>query len=62
MSYTQPTDREGREHVPVEKARAAEKTGRVRIILAVSFTVAIIAMAVIIFAFSHSGTTPPVAQ
>jgi hypothetical protein len=62
MSYTNRTDSKGREHVPVQNARAAEKTGRVRIILAVSFIVAIIAMAVIIFVFAHPGAQPPTAQ
>jgi len=53
MSYSHPTDREGHEHVPVEEARSAETTGRVRIILAVSFILAIVALGLVVFAFAH---------
>jgi hypothetical protein len=62
MSYTEPTDRKGHEHVAIEKARAGEKTGRVRIILAVSILLAVVAMAVIIIAFAHPEAQPPTAQ
>lgn len=53
MSYTEPTDREGHEHVGMEKARAGETTGRVRIILVVSSILAIIALGIVVYAFAH---------
>jgi hypothetical protein len=53
MSYTHPTDSEGHEHVTVREARSGEMTGRVRIILAVSSILAIIALGIVVFAFVH---------
>ena len=53
MSHTHEIDREGHEHVPMEEARAGETTGRVRIILAVSSILAIVALGIVVFAFVH---------
>jgi hypothetical protein len=53
MSYTRPTDSEGHEHVTVQEARSGEMTGRVRIILAVSSILAIVALGVVVFFFVH---------
>jgi hypothetical protein len=46
---------EGHPTVGVERARAAETTGRVRIILAASFALAIICLGVVMLTFA-SGT------
>lgn len=53
---------EGHKTLPTEKARAGQETGRVRIILAVSFILAIVALGIVLFAFMQPGTQPPVAQ
>jgi len=53
MSHTHEIDSEGHEHVPMEEARAGQTTGRVRIILAVSSILAIVALGFIVFAFVH---------
>jgi hypothetical protein len=58
MSYTQRTDQDGHEHVPMEEARAGETTGRVRIILAVSSILAIVALGIVVFAFVHPAVQP----
>ena len=60
MSHTNETD--VHKHVPVEKARAAEKTGRVRVILGVSFVLAIIALGIVLYFFASPGAQPPTAQ
>jgi len=52
MSRTE-TDSQGHTHLPMEEARAGETTGRIRIILAVSSILAIVAMGIVIFAFVH---------
>jgi len=44
---------EGHQTIGVEKARAAEKTGHVRIILAVSFALAVICLGVIMLTFAN---------
>jgi hypothetical protein len=51
MSYTQPTDRKGHEHVAMEDARAGETTGRIRIVLVVSSILAIVALGIVLIAF-----------
>lgn len=43
---------EGHETVNVQRARAAETTGRVRIILVVSFALAIIGLGVVMLSFA----------
>ena len=54
MSYsTHQTDQDGHEHVPVEEARAGQTTGRVRIILAVSSILAILALGLVLAAYVH---------
>jgi hypothetical protein len=60
MSHTDETD--VHKHVPMEKARAGETTGRVRIILAVSSIVAIAALLIVLFFFAHPGAQPPTGQ
>jgi hypothetical protein len=45
-------DTEGHMTVPVEEARSAETTGHVRIILGVSFALAVICLGVVMLAFS----------
>jgi hypothetical protein len=51
MSHPDETD--VHKHVGMEKARAGETTGRVRIILAVSSILAIVALLIVLFAFVH---------
>ena len=43
---------EGHQTVPVEEARSAETTGHVRIILAVSFALAVICLGVVMLSFA----------
>ena len=43
---------EGHPTIPVENARSAETTGRVRIILAVSFALAVICLGVVMLTFA----------
>jgi hypothetical protein len=43
---------EGHETMQPDRARAAEKTGRVRIILAVSFALAVICLGVVMLTFA----------
>jgi hypothetical protein len=43
------------EVVPVEKAMAGEKTGRVRLVLIVSVALAVICLAVVIMSFAGGG-------
>jgi hypothetical protein len=43
---------EGHQTVGVERARSAETTGRVRIILAVSFALAVICLGVVLLTFA----------
>ena len=45
-------DTEGHQTVGVEDARSAETTGRVRIILAVSFALAVICLGVVMLTFA----------
>jgi hypothetical protein len=45
-------DTEGHMTVPVEDARAAETTGHVRIILAVSFALAVICLGIVLLSFA----------
>ena len=45
-------DTEGHQTVPMEEARSAETTGRVRIILAVSFALAVICLGVVMLTFA----------
>ena len=45
-------DTEGHMTVPVEEARSAETTGHVRIILAVSFALAVICLGIVMLSFS----------
>jgi hypothetical protein len=45
-------DTEGHETLGVERARSAETTGRVRIILAVSFALAVICLGVVMLSFA----------
>ena len=56
MSYTEPTDREGHEHVPMERARAGETTGRVRIVLVVSSILAVVALGIVLISFLQPAT------
>jgi len=44
---------EGHMVIPPEQARSAEKTGHVRIILAVSFALAVICLGVIMLTFAN---------
>jgi anti-sigma-K factor RskA len=60
MSHTDETD--VHKHVTMEKARAGETTGRVRIILAVSSIVAIVALLLVVFFFAQPGAQPPTGQ
>jgi len=53
MAHSHEIDSEGHVHVPMEEARAGETTGRVRIILAVSSILAIVALGIVVFAFVH---------
>ena len=46
-------DTEGHPTVGVEQARSAETTGRVRIILAVSFALAVIGLGVVMLSFAN---------
>ena len=48
----QPPRTEGHPTIPAEEARSAEKTGRVRIILAVSFALAVICLGVVMLTFA----------
>jgi hypothetical protein len=43
---------EGHQTIPVEQARSAETTGHVRIILAVSFALAVICLGVVMLTFA----------
>ena len=43
---------EGHQTVPVQEARSAETTGHVRIILAVSFALAVICLGVVMLSFA----------
>jgi hypothetical protein len=43
---------EGHQTVPMEEARSAETTGHVRIILAVSFALAVICLGVVMLTFA----------
>ena len=45
-------DTEGHMTVPVEEARSAETTGHVRIILAVSFALAVICLGIVMLSFA----------
>ena len=45
-------DTEGHQTVGIERARAAETTGHVRIILAVSFALAVICLGVVMLSFA----------
>jgi hypothetical protein len=45
-------DTEGHETVGIEEARSAETTGRVRVILAVSFALAVICLGVVLLTFA----------
>jgi hypothetical protein len=60
MSHTDETD--VHKHVPMEKARAGETSGRVRIVLAVSSIVAIVVLLIVVFWFAHPGAQPPTVQ
>jgi heme/copper-type cytochrome/quinol oxidase subunit 4 len=58
MSYTEPTDKHGHEHLPKQDARSGETTGRMRIVLVVSVILAIVALGVVMMTFMHPGTQP----
>lgn len=45
-------DTEGHETIPMEEARSAETTGHVRVILAVSFALAVICLGIVMLAFA----------
>jgi hypothetical protein len=51
MSQTDET--EVHKHVPMEKARAGETTGRIRIVLVVSSILAIVALGIVLIAYAH---------
>ena len=51
MSQTDGTD--AHNHVPMEKARAGETTGRIRIVLVVSSILAILALGIVLIAYAH---------
>jgi hypothetical protein len=52
MAQHEIKDTEGHQTLPPDQARAAEKTGRVRIILAVSFALAVICLGVVMLTFA----------
>jgi hypothetical protein len=45
-------DTEGHETVPMEKARGAETTGHMRIVLGISFALAVICLGIVMLAFA----------
>ncbi len=53
MSYEEGAHADGPKTLTTEKARAGQMTGHVRIILAVSSILAIVALLIVLFAFVH---------